>query len=255
MLLEPSKKELRASPNSSHRNTCILPNYEIRADPTRSSVILYKTWTRTYPSERKNRGWRKTRIAVNERSLPGSRREREKGEEGISCELVGRDTSPPKLRRPTSSRRPRLKNESVYIGPRLISPPSRHSCNQWVGRHSPFSFPPLIRPYRVHALLPSLIFAIVNRPSSSPLFHCVTLASNLDISFSSFIYRGRIMEELLARLYNAPSGRISNFLIFILSRAKYYTNLLDQFLNERPTSKKLLIIEERVYSSNESKEN
>lgn len=154
-----------------------------------------------------------------------------------------------------SSRRPRLKNESVYIGPRLISPPSRHSCNQWVGHNSPFSFPPLIRPYRVHALLPSLIFAIVNRPSSSPLFHCVTLASNLDISFSSFIYRGRIMEELLARLYNAPSGRISNFLIFILSRAKYYTNLLDQFLNERPTSKKLLIIEERVYSSNESEEN
>lgn len=89
MLLEPSKKELRALPNSSHRNTCILPNYEIRADLTRSSVILYKTWTRTYPSERKNRGWRKTRIAVNERSLPGSRRERKKGE-GISCELVGR---------------------------------------------------------------------------------------------------------------------------------------------------------------------
>lgn len=117
------------------------------------------------------------------------------------------ELAPPKLRRPTSSRRPRLKNESVYIGPRLISPPSRHSCNQWVGHHSPFSFPPLIRPYRVHALLPSLIFAIVNRLSSSPLFHCVTLASNLDISFSSFIYRGRIMEELLvARLYNAPSG-------------------------------------------------
>lgn len=114
------------------------------------------------------------------------------------------ELAPPKLRRPTSSRRPRLKNESVYIGPRLISPPSRHSCNQWVGHHSPFSFPPLIRPYRVHALLPSLIFAIVNRLSSSPLFHCVT---NLDISFSSFIYRGRIMEELLvARLYNAPSG-------------------------------------------------
>lgn len=205
---EPSKKELRAS-------TIFHPILRIetpvsspitKSEPTRSSVILYKIWTRTYPSERKNRGWRKTRIAVNERSLPGSRRERKKGE-GISCELVGRDTSPPKLRRPTSSRRPRLKNESVYIGPRLISPPSRHSCNQWVGHHSPFSFPPLIRPYRVHALLPSLIFAIVNRLSSSPLFHCVTLASNLDISFSSFIYRGRIMEELLvARLYNAPSG-------------------------------------------------